>query len=158
MRGVPGHLVGRRTDVLAWNPLNGELIGDLDAVPPEHRNTAWLVFLDERVGARYVNWDVKARNVVAFLCRDLGRHPDDPAFTALIEELVDRSPEFRTYWAEHEVADRIVGDYRMRHPIVGELDLTFESFVSSADPDISLITSTAEPGSPSEAKLRTLAS
>jgi 50S ribosomal protein L16 3-hydroxylase len=45
----------------------------------------------------------------------------------------------------------------MWHPAVGELTLTFESFRSAADPDISLIAYTAEPGSPSEAALRTLA-
>jgi transcriptional regulator with XRE-family HTH domain len=155
--GVPAYLVGRRTDVLAWNPLYGELIGVLDTVPPEHRNIARLVFLHEEVRARYVSWDIKARNVVAYLRRDLGRHPRDPGFAPLIEELEDRSPEFRKLWAEYEVADRIVGDYRMRHPVAGELDLRFESFQSSAAPDISLVTYTAEPGSASDAALRRLA-
>ncbi|MDI2128250.1 helix-turn-helix transcriptional regulator [Yinghuangia seranimata] len=157
MSDVPAYLVGRRTDILAWNPLYAELIGPLDTMPPERRNTAWLVFLDADVRARYVNWDVKARNVVAYLRRDLGRHPDDPAFTALIDELTDASPEFRKLWAEQQVADRTGGDYHMRHPAAGELHLSFESFTSTADPDTSLITYTAEPGSPTETALRRLA-
>ncbi|WP_433256067.1 helix-turn-helix transcriptional regulator [Streptosporangium sp. CA-135522] len=156
MPDVPAYLVGRRTDILAWNPLYAELIGPLDTMAPEHRNTAWLTFLDADVRARYVNWDVKARNVVAYLRRDLGRHPDEPAFTALIDELTTASPEFRKLWAEQQVADRTDGDYHMHHPTAGELHLSFESFVSTADPNISLITYTAEPGSPSETILRRL--
>ncbi|MFD0377379.1 helix-turn-helix transcriptional regulator [Streptomyces sp. NPDC127112] len=158
MSDVPAYLVGRRADLLAWNRLYAGLLGpSLTTVAPEHRNTAWLAFLDEDVRARYVNWDAKARNVVAYLRRDHGRHPGDPAFAGLMAELTGRSPEFRALWAEQEVADRITGDYLMRHPEVGELTLTFESFRSAADPDISLIAYTAEPGSPSEAALRALA-
>ncbi|MFF2194132.1 helix-turn-helix transcriptional regulator [Streptomyces sp. NPDC058157] len=158
MSGVPAYLVGRRTDLLAWNRLYAELLGpSLTTVAPEHRNTAWLAFLDADVRARYVNWEAKARNAVAYLRRDHGRHPDDPAFAALIAELDAHSPEFRALWAQREVADRITGEYVMWHPAVGELSLTFESFRSAADPDISLIAYTAEPGSPSEAALRTLA-
>ncbi|MFI7133688.1 hypothetical protein ACIBQ1_48985 [Nonomuraea sp. NPDC050153] len=77
--------------------------------------------------------DAEARNVVSYLRRDLGRYPDDPAFAAIIGELEDRSPGFRELWAEREVADRIVGDHRMRHPVVGEPNLTFESLLSSVD-------------------------
>ncbi|WP_308164382.1 helix-turn-helix transcriptional regulator [Nonomuraea sediminis] len=154
MAEIPAYLVGRRTDILAWNPLYAELLGSATAV---RRNTAWLVFLDEQVRARYVNWEVKARNVVAYLRRDHGRHPGDAAFAALIEELSAGSADFRRLWAEQEVADRVGGEYRMRHPAVGELTLSFESFQASGDPDISLIAYTAEPGSASATALEDLA-
>lgn len=157
MTGTPAYLVGRRTDILAWNPLYAELIGSLATVSPSHRNTAWLVFLDDEVRSRYVNWENKARNVVAYLRMDLGRHPADPAFTALIDELSDRSEDFRRLWGGQDVADRTHGGYHMRHPAVGEFTLAYESFQASGDPDISLIAYTAEPGSPSEAALRLLA-
>ena len=46
----------------------------------------------------------------------------------------------------------------MHHPVVGELDLPYESFPLAADPTLSLVAYTAEPASPSEDALRLLAS
>jgi len=42
--------------------------------------------------------------------------------------------------------------------VVGDLELAFESFPLAADPSQSLLTYTAEPGSPSQDALRLLAS
>jgi hypothetical protein len=47
---------------------------------------------------------------------------------------------------------------RFHHPVVGDLELAFESFPLAADPSQSLLTYTAEPGSPSQHTLRLLAS
>jgi hypothetical protein len=44
------------------------------------------------------------------------------------------------------------------HPVVGDLELAFESFPLVADPGQNLLTYTAEPGSPSQDDLRLLAS
>jgi hypothetical protein len=46
----------------------------------------------------------------------------------------------------------------IHHPVVGDLDLPFESFPLAADPSQSLLTYTAEPGSPSQDALSLLAS
>ena len=46
----------------------------------------------------------------------------------------------------------------MHHPIVGDLDLPYESFPLAAAPSLSLVTYTAEPGSPTEDALQLLAS
>ena len=37
------------------------------------------------------------------------------------------SPEFRTWWAEHDVATRNSGTKRYRHPVVGEMTIHFEA-------------------------------
>ncbi|GLZ78510.1 DNA-binding protein [Actinorhabdospora filicis] len=157
MGDSPAYLVGRRTDMLAWNPLYAELLGAgslHEAGLRGRQNTAWLVFCDEEVRGRYVNWETKAQNVVAYLRMDHGRHPGDPAFAALIEELTERSADFRRLWAGYEVADRTHGGYRMRHPVVGEFTVGFESFRASND--VSLIAYTAEPGTASADALRHL--
>ncbi|MEU7555757.1 helix-turn-helix transcriptional regulator [Streptomyces sp. NPDC044571] len=154
---TPAFVIGRRTDILAWNPLFAALITDFGALAPEQRNKARLVFLDPGVRGRYVNWEAKARDLVAYLRLDRGRHPYDGRFTALIEELRARSPEFAGLWARQEVRLKSHGGYHLRHPVVGELTLAYESLNLPDDPDQSLITYTAEAGSPSEAALRILA-
>ena len=47
---------------------------------------------------------------------------------------------------------------RFHHPVVGDLELAFESFPLAADPSQSLLSYTAEPGSRSQDALRLLAS
>ena len=50
------------------------------------------------------------------------------------------------------------GRKRIHHPVVGDLELTYESFELPADPGLSLSTYTAEPGSASADALKLLAS
>jgi hypothetical protein len=46
----------------------------------------------------------------------------------------------------------------MRHPVVGDLDLPYESLPLPAEPGQSIVAYTAAPGSPSEDALNLLAS
>ncbi|MFF3212274.1 helix-turn-helix transcriptional regulator [Streptomyces sp. NPDC002886] len=157
MPGTPAFIVGRRTDVLAWNPLFARLITDFSAVPERQRNKAWLVFLHEETRGRFVNWETKARDLVGYLRLDRGRHPQDPEFARLVVELSERSAEFRRLWELQEVREKTHGGYHLRHPEAGEFTLAYESLSLPDDPDQTLIMYTAEPGSPSEAALRILA-
>ncbi|RJO73714.1 XRE family transcriptional regulator [Nocardia panacis] len=155
---VPAYIVGRNTDVLAWNRLAAALITDFGALPPAQRNLARLVFLDEGMRNLYADWPQKARDVAAYLRLDAGRHPDDPATTALLDELSAHSAAFRTTWGEHRLQDKTHGRYIYRHPVVGEVDLGFETLRLPDDPDQALIAHTVEQGSPSHTALRLLAS
>jgi hypothetical protein len=65
---------------------------------------------------------------------------------------------FRVRWAAHNVRIHTTGVKLIHHPVVGDLDLPFESFPLAADPSQSLLTYTAEPGSPSQDALSLLTS
>jgi transcriptional regulator with XRE-family HTH domain len=158
MTDVPAFVVGRRTDVLAWNALGAALIADFRELPPRQRNFARLVFLDEHIGALFCDQRRKGRDIVAFLHLDAGRHPDDPLLAELVGELSLHSQLFRQLWSEHPVGDKGHAGYELRHPIAGRLILAQEALRATDDADQTLITYTAEPGSPSEASLRMLAS
>jgi transcriptional regulator with XRE-family HTH domain len=126
---TPVIVLGRRSDVLAWNRTGHALFaGHLDPRSPEQParrpNTARLVFRDAHTRALYEDWPKKARDVVGRLRMAVGRHPDDPLLAALIGELVMHSPEFTAMWSEHRVRAWDVADYRMQHPLVGALDVT----------------------------------
>jgi transcriptional regulator with XRE-family HTH domain len=154
---VPAYVVGRGTDVLAWNALAAALITDFGALPVRHRNLARLIFLDEGIRSLYADWRSKASDVVAYLRLDAGRHPGDPATAALVAELSAASVDFRELWAEHRLKDKTHGRYVYRHPVVGELDLGFETLRLPDDPDQALVAHTVVAGSPSAAALRLLA-
>ncbi|NUP83229.1 MAG: transcriptional regulator, partial [Nonomuraea sp.] len=156
LHDVPAYLVDRNTTVLAWNRPAAALITDFGALPAEQRNMARLVFLDEGIRSLYADWRARARDITGFLRLDAGRRPADPGTAALIEELSAASPEFRELWAEHEVKDKGYGRYRYRHPLVGELELAYETLRLPYDPGLALTVHTAEEGSPSHTALRLL--
>ncbi|MGV9278417.1 helix-turn-helix transcriptional regulator [Streptomyces griseosporeus] len=155
---VPAYIVGRGTDVLAWNRLAAALITDFGALPPRMRNLARLVVLDEGMRELYADHPGKLRDVAAYLRLDAARHPGDPRTARLVDELVAVSEEFRAAWDEHGLKDKTHGRYVYRHPVVGELDLGFETLRLPDDPDQALIAHTVEENSPSETRLRLLAS
>jgi hypothetical protein len=67
------------------------------------------------------------------------------------------SDEFRVRWAAHDVAFHRTATKQMHHPLVGDMTLAFEMLELPADPGLSVLIYSAEPGSPSEEALRELA-
>ncbi|QTE00544.1 helix-turn-helix domain-containing protein [Streptomyces cyanogenus] len=158
MDSVPAYVVGRRTEVLAWNRMAAAVFGDWAELPPAERNWARLVFLRPDYRDLFVDWEQKAIDIVCTLRMDAGCHPDDPRLSALVGELSVKSEEFRRLWATHDVKEKSHGVKELHHPLVGDLALQFESFRLTDGSDQSLVTYHAEPGSPSADSLRLLAS
>ncbi|MBB4968248.1 helix-turn-helix transcriptional regulator [Saccharothrix violaceirubra] len=157
MADVPAFVLGRRTEVLAWNSLAGALYGFDDAAP-EMRDSARHTFLDPDARSFYREWDTVAADQVAFLRLDAGRHPDDPLLAALVGELSVKDATFRELWARHAVLEKTHGTKLLRHPVVGDLDLDYETFRLPGEPDLALCVYTAPVGSPTQERLRLLAS
>jgi hypothetical protein len=134
------------------------LLGDPGRLPPAHRNMARIMLLEPGARELYADWERHARETVGYLRQAAGRYPDDPGLAALIGELTVKSDEFARWWADHHVREKAAGTKRFRHPVVGELTLSFETLVPPGAPDQALVTYTAEPGSESETALRLLAS
>jgi transcriptional regulator with XRE-family HTH domain len=159
MTDAAAYVVGRRTDVLAWNRLGAALIADFDTLPDRQRNFARLLFGDEPAAqAQFLDWPAKARDLVAFLHVDAGRHPDDPALAELVGDLSLRSERFRRLWADHPVHDKGHSTARLHHPLVGTVELAYEALRLPDDPEQMLVTYSAPPDSDAAAALRLLAS
>jgi len=157
MHGTPAFVLGRRMDVLAWNPLAAALIADFGALAPARRNMMLLLFLDPSSRDLYANWTEIARESIAHLRGATGRHPDDQRLAAIVGELSVKSPEFRQLWSGHDVKEKGFGRKEFDHPMVGRLTLDYEAMALSDGQDKMLVTYTAEPDSPSAAALQLLA-
>ncbi|MFJ2442389.1 MULTISPECIES: helix-turn-helix domain-containing protein [unclassified Streptomyces] len=157
MEGVPAYVSGRRSEILAWNRMATAVFGDWGELPPRERNWSRLVFLSPAYRDLFVEWDIKASDMVSYLRLYAGMHPDDPELSALVGELSVKSDEFRRLWATHDVREKGHGTKLLCHPQVGELTLSYEMMTLPDDPEQSLIVYHAEPGSPSEQALRLLA-
>ncbi|MEU8591534.1 helix-turn-helix transcriptional regulator [Streptomyces sp. NPDC048664] len=155
---VPAYITGRRAEILAWNRMAAAVFGDWGELAPQERNWARMVFLRPEYHDLFVDWEQKAIDIVCLLRYEAGCHADDPRLSALVGELSVKSEEFRRLWATHDVKEKSYGLKRMRHPLVGDLELQFESFRMPGDAEQALVTYHAEPGSASADALRLLAS
>lgn len=157
MVDVPAFLLGRRTDVLAFNPLADAVFG-FAALPPALKNSARFVFTSSTARELYPDWERVAAETAAYLALDAGRHPGDPVLTSLVGELAIASPDFRRLWARHDILIDSFGPKQVRHPIVGDLELDYETLSAHGDMDQLLVTFTVRAGSPTDERLRILAS
>lgn len=146
-----------RMDILAANAL-GRAFYDEVFDGPGQGNLARYCFLDERARAFYPGWEAAADVTVSILRTEAGRDPRDKQLHDLIGELSTCSDAFRTRWGAHNVRRHGSGTKQFHHHEVGDLTLTYEGLELTAEPGLSLLIYTAEPGSPSQERLQLLAS
>jgi len=155
---TPAWVHNDRLDFLGANRLGYALYSELFSDPARPVNSARFIFLNPRSHDFYVEWEHVADNTVAILRGAAGRNPYDKALSNLVGELSTRSDGFRTRWAAHNVRLHRTGIKKVHHPVVGNLDLTYDGMELPADPGLTMFVYTAEPASPSEDGLKLLAS
>ena len=157
MHGTPAVVLNGRLDILTANALGRALFSPVHADRTGTPNNARFVFLDPHATTFFRDWDKAANDTVALLRAEAGRDPYDRELSDLIGELSTRSDDFRGRWAAHNVRIHTTGVKLIHHPIVGDLDLPFESFPLGPESSWSLVSYLAEPGSPSQDALTLLA-
>jgi transcriptional regulator with XRE-family HTH domain len=146
-----------RLDILSANRLGYALYSDVFANPERPANLARFIFLDAQSRRFYRDWNGIADAAVGNLRAKAGRDPYDRDLTDLVGQLSMQSEDFRVRWASHDVRQYRSGTQPFHHSLVGDLTLNYEAFQVTADVDLILIVYTAEPDSPSQAALSSLA-
>ncbi len=158
MQGVPAVVQNGRLDVIGINALGRALFAEMFEDRRTPANFARYLFLDPRAPRFYRHWDDSAEQIVALLRSEAGRSPRDHDLSDLVGELATCSDPFRTLWASHDVREHRTGTKAVTHPVVGDLDLSFEALDVSNERGLQLIAFSAEPGSPTSDALHLLAS
>jgi transcriptional regulator with XRE-family HTH domain len=155
---TPAAVSNTRGDWLTANALGRALYAPLFDSPEQPPNSARFTFLDPAAQEFFVEWERAAKDLVAALRSEAGRNPYDRALSDLVGELSTRSEPFRKWWAAHNVRYHQTGSKRLRHPVVGDLELEYEVMELSADSGLRLAVFSAEPGTRSAEALDLLAS
>jgi len=163
MSGTPAVVLGRRSEVLAWNQIGHRLVaGHLDFASPEtpstRPNMTKLLFLDQHTRELYTRWREEATRAVASLRLVAGRTADDQELASLVGELSMKSAEFAGLWAKHSVENCMSGLKYMHHPEVGDLALNFEVLTPPDESGHRILMYTADSGTPAAEALHLLAS
>lgn len=156
---APAWIRNGRHDIVATNALGRALYDPVLASPEAQANTTRFVYLaPEAAREFFVDYDQIARDAASMLRLEAGRHPHDKHLIAMVGELSTRSERFRQEWALHDVRFHRSGRKRLRHPVVGQLDLDFEGMDLPSEPGLALNIYTAAAGTPTYDALRVLAS
>jgi transcriptional regulator with XRE-family HTH domain len=158
MTDLPAYVRNGWFDILAVNRLGAALLPHLVPSDSSTPNMARYLFLDHRAQEFYAEWEAVARDCAAALRIEAGRDPYNRRLTDLVGELSTRSEPFRTWWATHNVRLHNTATKLIRHPVVGDIEVTGEALSVPADPGLTIIAYTVEPASPSSEALGVLAS
>ena len=147
LRPCPAYVRNRTNDILTANPEGLALLSGIADWPPERRNTTRYLFRHPVVRTLYPDWMHAARMSVAQLRAASRGDQDDAALTALVDELTAVSGEFAELWEHHDVRHRRAERKTLNHPVVGTLNLMYESLEVGPD-GTRLAVYQAVPGTP----------
>ncbi|GLY18886.1 transcriptional regulator [Kineosporia sp. NBRC 101677] len=161
---APAWVRNGRHDIVAMNLLARALYSPVLTSPEagvrgrRAANTTRFVYLDPGARDFFVDYDRIAQDAAAMLRLEAGHNPHDEDLIALVGELSTRSELFRQQWAAHNVKYHRSGRKRLKHPVVGQLDLDFEAMEMPSEPGLRLNIYTAAAGTPTADGLKLLAS
>jgi transcriptional regulator with XRE-family HTH domain len=139
LQPYPAYIIGGNYDVLSYNQAADELFPKLAAAADRPANFARWVFLEPAARDVLADWEPEARGLLARLRTLAGRHPGDPRYTLLIEDLNAGSSEVRAWWPRYDVQARHGGRKRLRCPGRGVVDFAYTAFHLAEQPEQTLV-------------------
>jgi transcriptional regulator with XRE-family HTH domain len=135
---VPAYLFDRAWNACGWNAPAAELFAGW-LLGPE-RNLLRYVLLDASARGFIMNWEERARRLIAEFRADCGRRRfRDPELDRLITELRRASPLFERCWNEHAVLGREGGERCFDHPKRGLIRYQQLTLTPTGRPDYKLV-------------------
>jgi transcriptional regulator with XRE-family HTH domain len=119
---IPAYIMGRTWDLLAWNtPASQLFTGWLDNTEPSDSrpNLLRFVFLNSNAKQFVVEWEMRARRLVAEFRADCRSRLEEPELKRLVNELSQASTDFERFWKQHDVLERQGGQRQFNHPAKG---------------------------------------
>ncbi|MEQ9638677.1 MAG: helix-turn-helix transcriptional regulator [Alphaproteobacteria bacterium] len=137
---TPAYILDQTWTARAWNqPAAGLFAGWLDSDEASHgRNLLRFIFLAPAARTLILDFDDRARRVVAEFRADVSPRLGDPAIRRVIDELRQHSAEFDRYWNEHLVLGREGGERWFDHPRDGRVSYDQVTFAPAGRADVKL--------------------
>jgi len=134
LSATPARVITDLHVTLVQNPLAVALLGELPAATGMRASFVYRWFArPDTARSIYPEEDHahQARSFVADLRAAVARRgPRDSEANALVDALLNLSPEFAELWAQHDVAVRRKDRKRIVHPVLGVLDVNCLSLLS----------------------------
>ena len=150
---APAYVLGPYWDFLSWNTAEERLYPRLAELHPPERNLMWVLFADPATRELIVDWDIHARQALAEFRSATTAVRHDPAMVDLVTTLGDISPEFATWWKDHDVSGFETRLRRFNHPSAGTLTFEYQQLTPAEWPALRVVAQLAVPGDDSAQRL-----
>ena len=140
---APAWVRNGRHDILAANRMARALYSPVFDDPRRPVNTTRFAYLNPAAREFWRDYDKVTHDAAAMLRMEAGRNPHDPELIKLVGELSMQSELFRERWASRDVKYHRSGVKRLHHPVVGDLELNYESMELPSEPGLVLNVYTA---------------
>ncbi|GCE21317.1 helix-turn-helix transcriptional regulator [Dictyobacter kobayashii] len=154
----PAYLLDAHLNIVAWNASAARVFGDFSQQSGRDRNIVWQIFTHPEQHKLMVQWETAAQRAIMSFRAVSDQHAGEPWCEQLISDLKQASPEFRRWWAQHDIQWTCDPHHQkeLNHPRVGSLLLSGTTLVDQDAPTFKLaIFTSCTPDT--EAKLATLA-
>lgn len=135
---TPAYVLDRCWNILAFNAPMDVLFDHWPTRDPQP-NLLNYIFLDPQARHLVVDWEQRARRVVAEFRADAGAHLDEENLFTLVDTLIRESAVFAHWWTRHAVVDREGGIRDFDHPKAGRLNYQQVTFRLATHPDLKLV-------------------
>ncbi|RFA19266.1 helix-turn-helix transcriptional regulator [Subtercola boreus] len=153
----PAMVLSDLGDTLAQNRLAVALLGDHSGYTGLSRSAFYRWFTDPADRVRYPARDHDRQSSIqaAGLRAALSIGGADARALAIVERLLQQSPEFRAVWERHEVRTRFDDHKTLVHPELGEIEVDCQALFTENQAQ-TLLVLTASPGTEGYEKLQLL--
>jgi transcriptional regulator with XRE-family HTH domain len=121
----PAIVTNGRYDLLAYNRAFMGVVGNLDEVPFDQRNTMWLAFTSPTMRECLPDCTQARRRMVGQYRAAMADHVGEAAWKCQVKRLQNASPEFASLWERHDIAVPENLTKRFAHPELGALNFGF---------------------------------
>ena len=115
------------------------LFPDFEQICGEDCNILRLMFTRPYFRETFIDWENVARGMLEQFRGVYDLWSDSVEFIQLANDLSALSPEFETWWNNHDVRVNNSGEKRMNHPQLGPIKLEYSTFQSNDNPDLRLV-------------------
>lgn len=156
---TPAYIMGRRWDILGWNKASVVVFGDFSQFTGMERNSLWQSFLGS-MKETMVDWSRHAKAELDTFRASQARyaHYSCKWVEQFIETLKLKSPEFKSWWQEHDVQDWDSGVKHFNLPLHGQLSFEHNAFqiADRSFNDLKLVTYVPLPNTDTLAKIKAI--
>jgi transcriptional regulator with XRE-family HTH domain len=132
---APAYVLDRHWEAIAWNRPAAQLFAPW--LRKAEHNLLRFVFLDPQARHFIVDWNERARRLVAEYRADTAAWPEDPVREALVQELLG-DPEFAAAWRSQAVLTRDGGRRSFQLAGRGRCDYEQHTLRVAQQPDLKL--------------------
>lgn len=126
-------------DIVAWNRAASLVVLDRKKLEPSRNNILRFIFLNDNAPSERSDWEETARFAVATFRSGIARAGAIDSAKDLIEELIQKSPEFVKIWEENDVLAHTEGVKKLYHPVAGLINMEYSSFVVDGRADLNML-------------------